>query len=574
MRAPQHLGRDAGEHRLQVAAGDAGEDVARRRPDPLAVQGGHRGRTLPRVARRLAAHARQQAVRGRRARQVSPQHLCGAARQREARAEIEPRPRHRRDLPAQRPRGIAEQRLHPRLHAPGESRAGIQRVEAAGAGGAEVGRPEQLLRAALADCGGFHRAAREHEPRDLHAGLPPGEDDPIHLRRQVRLHGAQHAAGRRRQRPLAPARHGNPRLLARDAQFHRAETGAAQRLRRCAFGMCSRHHRPRRHRGRRRAFGLGRAVRVEPRRDAQHQVRPVQPAHARIQPAIRPGEARIHPARRLAAQIRRAGGIAAALVAQRVARELDLRPQPIQRPEGRPHLRQRILDPAEQRGIRAAEEPEGVDRAALVHAPRPHLEPLRDPAQRVAQVCPRPEPPPAHAERHVQRPEALRRGHVFARIEPRADEVLQPDRQRRLPVPFLQQPQLHVEGTVIRHAGARGRVQPLRQAIGRLQPGKGLKGEKPEPPLVPQRCPGLDHPIRPEPRIAHLQQADAAVIRPRPRHLLRGRSGGEEQRGDERCCRGGAAPAPPPGGVAPLEPRRNFQRRKGGGPKCPPPFRR
>jgi hypothetical protein len=26
--------------------------------------------------------------------------------------------------------------------------------------------------------------------------------------------------------------------------------------------------------------------------------------------------------------------------------------------------------------------------------------------------------------------------------------------------------------------------------------------------------------------------------------------------------------------VAPLEPRRNFQRRKGGGPKCPPPFRR
>ena len=130
-----------------------------------------------------------------------------------------------------------------------------------------------------------------------------------------------------------------------------------------------------------------------------------------------------------------------------------------------------------------------------------------------------------------------------------ADQVLQPDGEGGQPLPLLQQAELEVEGAVGRGAAARGAVQPVREAEGRLQEGQGLEIHEPEVPLMAERDAGLQRAVRAEAGVAHLQQPDAAVIaaRGRNRGVLGARGGGEAE-GEEE---GGEAAAPRPPGRQP-----------------------
>ena len=257
---------------------------------------------------------------------------------------------------------------------------------------------------------------------------------------------------------------------------------------------------------------------------------------AGIDVLARPLQAKIHGAAGEAPQRAARDGVAAALVAQRVAGPFELRAQPVHLTPGGLETRQAVLRAAEGGHALAAEEVQ-PERAAAADVARAGAEGFGELCQRVGEVAPRAQPPEAKAEREVERAPAAGGHHVLAAIDAGADDVLQPDREGGVPGPLLQQAQLHVEGAVGGVAAAGGGVQAVGEAEGRLQEGQGLEVEEDEAPLVAVGDAALEGAVLAEAGVAHLDQARAAEAAAGRRHFLGpSRQGcqGEQQDGEKR----------------------------------------
>ena len=300
----------------------------------------------------------------------------------------------------------------------------------------------------------------------------PFHRQPLDLGRQQRLGDAGDPAGDLGQGREAPVADRDQRLRPRQEGAERVEAGGAQ-------GISSRPGVPRPRGGAGWAAARGAGWRVAAPGPAaaepQQQVGAMDEMHAGIEPGVGlPFQAEIEPGARPPAEPVGAGGVAAALVAQRVARPFELGPQPLG--PGQPG-RHGIFDAAEHRRILAMEQAAEAGGAATPDMPRPGQVARVDHPQRVAQVGAGAEPAPAQAEGQVEIPDPLRGNQIFPGIEPGADHVLRADGQRRQPPPFPPQPGLHIEGAVGGGALPGRRVQPVGQPEGRFEEGQRLEIE-------------------------------------------------------------------------------------------------